>query len=105
MADRKAIVAIINGAICIDPSDVEKVDIEKIKEEAKKACKQSLEVRIAPIQEWMPKSGTEAIMNEAMKKFSEAHEKKSTYYSGYIQPSKNAIRMAKKRKKYEKRFF
>lgn len=67
MANRKAIVAMINGSIHIDPSDVYRVDLNKIKAQAEKITGSPVSVTIAPINQWMPKSGTEALMKQALK--------------------------------------
>ena len=60
---RKAIVAMINGSLYIDPSDATKEMIEKLQAKIDKSVK----IVVAPIQSWMPESGTEALMNQAMK--------------------------------------
>lgn len=67
MMNRKAIVALIDGNIYIDPSDVNRVDIGRIKAEAFKVTGKPVEIKIAPLQQWMPSSGTKAITNEVLK--------------------------------------
>ena len=62
---RKTIMAIINNALYIDPSDADKVNIETIKDKAFKAIGQRLDVVVRPINEWMPSTGTEALMKAA----------------------------------------
>ena len=64
---RKAILAVINGNIHIDPSDVGTVNIEVIKSQIFKATGKTVGVKIEPIKKWMPISGTEALMKEAIK--------------------------------------
>lgn len=64
---RKTIMAIINNALYIDPSDADKVNIESIKEKAFSAIGQRLDVVVRPINEWMPSTGTEALMRAAAK--------------------------------------
>lgn len=64
---RKAITAMINGSLYIDPMDAARVNLDAIKEKAKLAFKRDVPIVIAPIQTWMPKTGTEAIMNEVKK--------------------------------------
>lgn len=100
MTNRKAIVALINGCICIDPSDAERVDMDKIKAEALKALGKPVNVVIAPINEWMPKSGTEALMNEAMKDLIPSKLPTVKDPINYIKPSKNARKRNKHRKWY-----
>ena len=63
--ERKAIVAMINGALYIDPSDATKETLEKLQAQFDTTVK----VVVAPIQSWMPESGAKALMNEAMKSF------------------------------------
>ena len=48
MVSRKAIVALINGCIHIDPVDVPRVDMDKIQAEAIKALGKPVEVVVAP---------------------------------------------------------
>lgn len=62
---RKTIMAIINNALYIDPSDTDKANIEIIKDKAFKAIGQRLDVIVRPINEWMPSTGTEALMKAA----------------------------------------
>lgn len=64
---RKAITAMINGSLYIDPIDAARANLEAIKEKAKLVLKHDVPIVIAPIQTWMPKTGTEAIMNEVKK--------------------------------------
>ena len=64
---RKAITAMINGSLYIDPIDAARVNLDVIKEKAKITFKRDIPIVVAPIQTWMPKSGTEAIMNEVKK--------------------------------------
>lgn len=104
MVNRKAIVALINGCIYIDPSDVEYANMDKIKAEALKALGKPLEVVVAPINEWMPTSGTKTLMDEAMKSFSPMLSNPKSIIN-YQQSSRNARRVEKKKKKYGKRYF
>ena len=69
--ERKAIVAMINGALYIDPSDATKETLEKLQ------AKFDVDVKVvvAPIQTWMPESGTKALMNEAMKSLDCSHKR------------------------------
>ena len=67
MTNRKAIVALINGVIHVDPSDVNRVDIGKIQAEALKVIGKPVPIKAAPLQQWMPSSGTEAIKKEVLK--------------------------------------
>ena len=62
---RKTIMAIINNALYIDPSDTDKANIEIIKDKAFKVIGQRLDVIVRPINEWMPSTGTEALMTAA----------------------------------------
>lgn len=64
---RKAVTAIINGSLYIDPNDASKEKIEAIKEKVFKLIGKDINVIIAPIKEWMPSSGTEALMKEAIR--------------------------------------
>lgn len=64
---RKVVMAMINGALHIDPSDVENVDLESVKAQLKEKFHKDVPINIAPIDTWMPQSGTEALMEEAMK--------------------------------------
>ena len=105
MVARKAIVALINGCIHIDPVDVPSVDMEKIQAEAIKALGKPVKVVVAPINEWMPESGTQALMKEAMDKFVPHVLPNPKNVMNYIQPSRNARRVAKKKQKYGKRYF
>lgn len=70
MNNRKVVMAMVNGELCIDPSDVEKVDLNSIKEKLKEKYGNEIKINIAPISTWMPKDGTEAIMKQAMDKMS-----------------------------------
>ena len=105
MVARKAIVALINGCIHIDPVDVPRVDMEKIQAEAVKALGKPVEVVIAPINEWMPASGTKALMDEAMKKFLPPTLPNPKNVINSLQPSRNARRVEKKKQRYGKRYF
>jgi hypothetical protein len=67
MSNRKAIVALIGNNIYIDPSDVKRVDIAKVKAEAYKTVGKEIGVKILPLQLWMPSSGAEAITKEVLK--------------------------------------
>ena len=67
MTNRKAIIAMINGVVHIDPSDMERPNIEVIKQKVKETFKKDVPIVVAPIQTWMPASGTQALINEAMK--------------------------------------
>ncbi len=57
----------INGAVHIDPSDMERPNIEVIKQKVKETFKTDVPIVVAPILTWMPASGTQALINEAMK--------------------------------------
>lgn len=63
---KKTIIAIINGELYIDPSDVEKLNTPELKKQLREKYGDTIKVNIAPIKEWMPASGTEALMKEAM---------------------------------------
>lgn len=63
---KKAIIAIINGELYIDPSDVEKLNAPELKKQLREKYGDTIKVNVAPIKEWMPASGTEALMKEAM---------------------------------------
>ena len=60
----------INGELYIDPSDVDTLNVESFKKELYKRYGTNIKVNIAPIKEWMPASGTQAIMNEAIRDMS-----------------------------------
>jgi hypothetical protein len=99
MANSKAIVAFINGNIYIDPSDVSRVDIEKIKSKIlEQLGSKEVSVIVAPIYQWMPKSGTQALMNQALKDLgipeSKAYANNSLAYNN----NRNIRRIAKKKK-------
>ena len=68
--NRKVVMAMVNGALCIDPSDVEKVDLESIKVKLREKYGSEIKINVAPISTWMPEDGTEAIMKQAMDKMS-----------------------------------
>ena len=68
--NRKVVMAMVNGALCIDPSDVENVDLESIKVKLREKYGNEIKINIAPIATWMPEDGTEAIMKQAMDKMS-----------------------------------
>ena len=68
--NRKVVMAMVNGALCIDPSDVEKVDLESIKAKLREKYVNDIKINIAPIATWMPEDGTQAIMKQAMDKMS-----------------------------------
>ncbi len=63
---KKAIIAIINGELYIDPSDVEKLNTPELKTQLREKYGDTIKVNVAPIKEWMPASGTETLMKEAM---------------------------------------
>lgn len=63
---KKAIIAIINGELYIDPSDVEKLNTPELKAQLREKYGDTIKVNVAPIKEWMPASGTETLMKEAM---------------------------------------
>ncbi len=67
---RKVVMAMVNGALCIDPSDVEKVDLESIKVKLREKYGNEIKINVAPISTWMPEDGTQAIMKQAMDKMS-----------------------------------
>ena len=90
MTARKAIVALINNRIHIDPNDLPRVDMDKIQEQAAKTLGHAVEVVVAPINTWMPESGTKALMEEAMKP---------------LMPSKRPIMATNKKNKHAKRYF
>ncbi len=60
---RKAIVAMINGSLFIDPSDATKEVMEKLQ----KQYDENVKIVVAPIQTWMPAIGTKTLMEEAVK--------------------------------------
>lgn len=68
--DEKVIIAMANGALHIDPSDVSKVNLEEIKSKMKEKLGYVIPIVVAPISFWMTESGTEALMEEAVKKMS-----------------------------------
>ena len=70
MNNRKVVMAMVNGELYIDPSDVENVDLDSIKEKLKEKYGNEIKINIAPISTWMPKDGTEAIMRQAADKMS-----------------------------------
>jgi hypothetical protein len=63
---KKAIIAIINGELYIDPSDVDKLNAPELKKQLREKYGEAIKVNVAPIKDWMPASGTEALMKEAM---------------------------------------
>ena len=63
---KKAIIAIIGGELYIDPSDVEKLNTPELKKQLREKYGDTIKVNIAPIKDWMPASGTETLMKEAM---------------------------------------
>ncbi len=67
---RKVVMAMVNGALCIDPSDVEKVDLDSIKAKLREKYGNEIKINVAPISTWMPEDGTQAIMKQAMDKMS-----------------------------------
>ena len=67
---RKVVMAMVNGALCIDPSDVEKVDLDSIKAKLREKYGNEIKINVAPIATWMPEDGTQAIMKQAMDKMS-----------------------------------
>ena len=64
---RKAIMAIINGSLYIDPADASRENINELKEKAFKSIGKIIPVIVSPITQWMPKSGTAALIKEVMK--------------------------------------
>ena len=68
--DRKVIMAMVDGTLCIDPSDVGRVDIQSIKVKLKEKYGEDVPVKVAPITSWMTESSTETLMREAMDKMS-----------------------------------
>ena len=69
--NRKVVLAIVNGSLCIDPSDVGKVDMPSIKAQLREKYGKDIPINVAPIETWMPESGTEALMKEAADKMAE----------------------------------
>lgn len=69
---KKAIIAIINGELYIDPSDVEKLNTPELKTQLREKYGDTIKVNVAPIKEWMPASGTETLMKEAMEEMARA---------------------------------
>lgn len=65
---KKVVLAMVNGALCIDPSDVGKVNLVDIKTRLREEYGTDIPVNVAPISTWMPDCGTEALMEEAMQK-------------------------------------
>ena len=69
---KKAIIAIIGGELYIDPSDVEKLNTPELKTQLREKYGDTIKVNVAPIKEWMPASGTETLMKEAMEEMARA---------------------------------
>lgn len=65
---KKVVLATVNGVLCIDPSDVGKVNLVDIKARLREKYGTDIPVNVAPISTWMPDCGTEALMEEAMQK-------------------------------------
>ena len=63
---KKAIMAVINGELYIDPSDVEQLNSPELKKQLRRKYGKNIKVNIAPIKDWMPASGTKALMKEAI---------------------------------------
>ena len=70
MTGKKAIVAMINGELYIDPSDANILNTESFKKQLYARYGTNIKVNIAPIKEWMPASGTKALMDEAIRDMS-----------------------------------
>ena len=70
--DKKVVMAMVNGALCIDPSDIDKVDLKATSAMLKEKYGHEIPIKVAPISTWMPDCGTEAVMDLAAK---EMHEK------------------------------
>ena len=68
--DRKIIMAMVDGTLCIDPSDVGRVDIQSIKVKLKEKYGKDVPVKVAPITSWMTEISTETLMRDAMDKMS-----------------------------------
>ena len=83
MAKRKAILALIDGAVYVDPADAKPETFEKIEKQFGKEVK----VIIAPIQMWMPESGVRALIKEIKKDLGISKENES---------KRNKTRRAKK---------
>lgn len=58
--------AVINGELYIDPSDVEQLNSLELKKQLRRKYGKNIKVNIAPIKDWMPASGTKALMKEAI---------------------------------------
>ena len=68
---KKVVLAMVNGSLCIDPSDVENVNLTKIKDTLKEKYGKEIPIVVAPISTWMPDCGTEAVMDLASKEMLE----------------------------------
>ena len=69
--NKKVVLAMVNGSLCIDPSDVEKVNLTNIKTTLKEKYGKEIAIVVAPISTWMPDCGTEAVMDLASKEMLE----------------------------------
>ena len=94
---KKAIIAIINGELYIDPSDVKKLNTPELKKQLREKYGDTIKVNVAPIKDWMPASGTEALMKEAMAEMVRKITPKETN-SEPIMLNRKARRMLNKRK-------
>lgn len=101
--DRKVILAMVDGTLCIDPSDVGRVDIQSIKVKLKVKYGKDVPVKVAPIASWMTESSTETLMREAMDKMSTKGLKglECTYTKPYVANNRHNRRAqeAKNRRK------
>jgi len=68
---KKVVLAMVNGSLCIDPSDVEKVNLAGIGAALKEKYGKDIPIVVAPISTWMPDCGTEAVMDLASKEMME----------------------------------
>jgi len=69
--NKKVVLAMVNGSLCIDPSDVENVNLTNIKASLKEKYGKEIPIVVAPISTWMPDCGTEAVMDLASKEMAE----------------------------------
>lgn len=65
---KKVIMAIVDGVLCIDPVDLDEVNLETIKDKLREKFGKDITIKVAPISTWMPQNGTEALMENAIKK-------------------------------------
>ena len=65
---RKAITALIGNTLFIDPIDKDNVNVEAMRATVEPIIQERMHVSYMPINAWMPKTGTKAIMDAAIKK-------------------------------------